>query len=1316
MTLNRQSNILAWLASIAVIVVIIATRFFIVEVRVQTEQITMAENVVKGVSHFRFLIMETILYNENRSAQQWQAHVKSFNAMLASQHYSTASKSALLIKEKNNLKVLVNLYDKLTNVGSDAKVPFSAVETQDRTTITASALFLTTQDMLDHAFELVSLNRIDLAKAQNQAAIFMQISIAVLTILIAAGCIIIKRRVLVPVATLRLGTEKVTKGDLGFRLNLATSDEIGILGNTFDRMTEELEKAQHATQETLQKLANKTVELTHFQQELQTIIDHMPALVGSWDANLCNRFANNAYVEWFGVTPEEMHGKHMREIISNERFMQLEPDLQVVLQGESVAFERTIHYRNGEIRYAVFSYVPDIEEGIVKGLYGFVSDVTPLKQAQIGKEKVLMQLQDIVDAAKDFSIIETDAQGLVTLFSRGAEILLGYSAEEIIGKANATLFHIREEVLARGEALSLQLGRPVYGFDAFVELARRGESESREWTYVHKDGTRLAVNLTVTTIRNKAGSITGYLGIAKDIREHKRNLQALAETRDHAQAASFAKSEFLANMSHEIRTPLNAVLGITQLLERTALSPDQKRYLRMISSSGKSLLDILNDILDFSKIEAGRMELAVSAFSLEELLHSVATIMSVNAGDKNLELAIGVEPDVPQVLLGDAHRLQQVLVNLVSNAIKFTEQGEVSVLVKCIARQPGAATLCFSVRDTGIGMTQLQQDRLFSPFTQSDASITRKFGGTGLGLSISRRLVDLMEGKIEMRSALEVGSEFSVTLTLMLADNNSSYNDSKLNALPNDLGALRLLVVDDNKTTRDYLTKVIHSRAWDVDSVTSGAQALQRIRDVHANGEFYDAVLLDWQMPELNGLETLQAIRELQPELTTPIIMMVNTFGHHKLMEAENFTASATLPDTYLFKPVTSSSLFDSLHEVLHQGGSDLNTSDEQPGVLDARTRIHGHLLLVEDNTFNQIVAKSLLEQAGATVDIVDNGKKAVALLQTKAQVYDLILMDVQMPVMDGFTATRIIRQELLLNLPILAMTAGVTEFEHEQCIASGMNDLIAKPIDVEKMLSTINRYLSVPENVATTVSTIESTATVQSTINVQSTIGDADKKDKHNHNKNNESANIKHSTKTKQHLDIFNVDQLFSTVAGDLTRTAKTKELIRKLIENSNQNVGKVSHMWREGQRKDLTGLLHSMRGSIGMLGAKRFIAVAHELEIAVPDNNILHIENLITQVEDELKILIATAQQWLNAQSGLLTDNIITATNSAVSAKQFDHLRQLLREQNMEAFDLYCRLRPALDKHLSAQGVSALQNAMNRLDFMAALSWIEEIAQSLK
>ncbi len=772
-------------------------------------------------------------------------------------------------------------------------------------------------------------------------------------------------------------------------------------------------------------------------------------------------------------------------------------------------------------------------------------------------------------------------------------------------------------------------------------------------------------------------------------------------------------------MSHEIRTPLNAVLGITQLLERTTLSPDQKRYLKMISSSGKSLLDILNDILDFSKIEAGRMELEPITFKLDDLLHSLATIMSINAGDKNLELAIGVEPDVPQILIGDAHRLQQVLVNLVTNAIKFTQQGEVSVLVKCIARQPGVATLCFSVRDTGIGMTQLQQDRLFSPITHSDASITRKFGGTGLGLSISRRLVELMEGRIAMRSALGMGSEFTVTLTLKLADKKILNIGPEETALPNELGALRLLVVDDSKTSRDYLSKAIHSWHWDVDSVASGVLALQRITDAHANGEFYDAVLMDWQMPELDGLETLQAIREIQPDLAVPIIMMVNTLGHNKLIEAENSTASAILPDAYLFKPITSSSLFDSLHKVLCRGDSDMNISIET-GVLDARTRINGHLLLVEDNNFNQIVAKGLLEQAGARVDIVDNGKNAVDLLQTKQHTYDLILMDVQMPVMDGFTATQIIRKELLLTLPILAMTAGVTEFEREQCIASGMNDLIAKPIDVEKMLATINRFLATTVDVAVNGNAVNVQSTTLHSANKTIQSDYKATSDKNAVTDNNKASNKIHESNgkennSKESLEIFNVDQLFSMIAGDISRRANTVELIRKLVNNSNQSVGKVSQMWRDGQQQDMAAVLHTMRGSIGMLGAKRFMAVAHELEFALPDNDVTRIEKLITRVEDELKILIAAAQQWLTAQSMSATDNIIANTNTAVSTRQLEQLRQLLREQNMEAFDLYCRLQPALDKHLSTQGVSALNSAMNRLDFIEALTWIEKIAQSL-
>ncbi|NRR29398.1 response regulator [Oxalobacteraceae bacterium] len=653
------------------------------------------------------------------------------------------------------------------------------------------------------------------------------------------------------------------------------------------------------------------------------------------------------------------------------------------------------------------------------------------------------------DAIETFTL---EGVGVYSMYSRSVEsgwtVVIGVPRSIVLSELLASLTWISWTVLAlllAGLGAAWYLGGKISASVRALATAAIGLGSGVRIT-PRSAAFREAQDAAVTLCQVDAELQKHRHHLDQLIAERTLQLEQLNEqlvlARNTAEAGNKAKSAFVANMSHELRTPMNAVLGMAHLLGNTALSAEQLRYLDMIQASSKSLLGILNDILDFSKIEAGKFDVSATRFDLDEVLHGVATIMSVNAGDKDLELAIGVEPNVPRALVGDALRLQQILVNLTGNAIKFTPQGEVALLVELLVDDNDAVVLCFTVRDTGIGISAEQQERLFTAFTQADSSTTRRFGGTGLGLTISKRLIELLGGNITVRSTPAKGSEFRFTMPL-----RRDREQAPAAPAPN---ALRLLLVDDNPTSRNYLGKTIQRWRWQVDSVGSGAEAVARVREAHAAGQAYDLMLIDWQMPDMDGHATRRAISAQLGE-ATPTIIMVNAYGRKQMLADLGGAAD----DMVLTKPVTASSLFDAVQQALALSRHALPAPLPQQ-----RRRIDARLLLVEDNVMNQAVARGILEHAGAVVDVADNGAQAVELLRSRPGDYALILMDVQMPVMDGFTATRLIRGTLGLTLPILAMTAGVMESEREECVASGMNDFIGKPVDVEQMLDTIARHM----------------------------------------------------------------------------------------------------------------------------------------------------------------------------------------------------------------------------------------------------------------
>jgi PAS domain S-box-containing protein len=679
--------------------------------------------------------------------------------------------------------------------------------------------------------------------------------------------------------------------------------------------------------------------------------------------------------------------------------------------------------------------IKDLDRNYLKVLPVVINNAINHKKSEKQFRMLSHAIMNIYD-----SVYLTDMNDRIIFVNQSFCKTYGYNEEDVLGKQSITLW--KEE--STGERTKNILSK-------ITEFGYKGE-----FYHKRKDGTEFPVSLSRSIIKDEAGNELAIIGVARDITERKRAEEALQRAKETAESATHAKTEFLANMSHEIRTPLNAIIGMTELTLETTLNVEQHEYLKVIQSSSEALLSLIDDILDFSKIEMGQIEVEKITFDLREVVEGVADILSVRAAAKGLELLCYVDPKLPRWVVGDPTRLRQILVNLVGNGIKFTNEGEITIKVepfkdrvktKAKAKE---VKLHFMVSDTGIGIPKKKHAKIFEKFSQADTSTTRKFGGTGLGLSISKSLVELMGGQMWLESEEGRGSTFHFKLRLPIGKGGL---EEKIDYEYPDFRKISILVVDDTVTNRFILHKTLSAWEFQVQEAGGGVEALSLLRNP---GSEFSLVILDHEMPEMDGVEVARAIRG-EDRFKNVKIVMLSSWGGLDSGLLQQLDISQLI-----VKPVKQSKLFDILMQVLRIQKKKGEVPTRHEPVKRPQLRRHCRILLVEDNADNQNLARRILEKGGYCVDVAENGAKAVEAVRRFH--YDLILMDVQMPVKDGFEATREIReleQEVdEERVPIIALTAHAVQGYREKCLKFDMDDYITKPIRKQSLLDKVAQWI----------------------------------------------------------------------------------------------------------------------------------------------------------------------------------------------------------------------------------------------------------------
>ena len=905
------------------------------------------------------------------------------------------------------------------------------------------------------------------------------------------------------------------------------------------------------------------------------------------------------------------------------------------------------------------------ENNNIIALRGVAQDITEKKTLELEKELMIKRLNYALDASGDGIWDWTPTDGK-TVFSKTWIEMLGYEVGELASLASEWSDRLHpndaEWVFA--------------AINKITQTPENGDSFSHEYRFRNKAGDYLWIlNKAKVVERNEQGEASRVVGTHTNITKEKEIRRQIEAAKEQAEAASKAKSEFLANMSHEIRTPMNAVLGMLQLIKTTELSRQQDDYTSKAQIAAKSLLNVINDILDYSKIEAGKLELECHPFQIDDLMRELAVVLSPNLGKKNVELLFDIDTTLPDVLRGDRLRLQQILVNLAGNAIKFTETGEVVVRLQQLHIQNNNCLLRVSVTDSGIGISHEQQ-RIFDGFTQAEASTARKYGGSGLGLVISKQMIHLMGGELQLKSEVGKGSCFWFDLSLPI-EVNPVQEDTTHYSISSDVN---VLIVDDNEAALEVLAHSVEQFGATVFKARSGEEALTQFTQCMEKKQTIHAVLMDYRMPGMNGLNAAREIKNRGGIEQVPVIVMVTAFGREEIIHAQQ--AEDKVFESYLTKPVTAKQLYSLLKRAI--AGDEMALSTRILPT-QSKLRLQGiHLLLVEDNEFNRLVATELLQNEGATVDVAIGGQEGVDAVLSGVTEYDLVLMDVQMPSIDGLEATKRIRAKSgFAQLPIIAMTANVYLSDQEACLQAGMNAHLGKPLDSEKIIECILHF------------TKPTSASVLQQPNVIATIKDDTGAD--------------HKT----------LESILKRFGGNATFF---KRLLTSFETNFEQQLLSLQDAVDKKDWDALLALLHTLKGTSGTAGLSSLYQMVCELETGFKlahARTDARCETLSIGLVSNLRQLAMSELSDIHRLLATLPEES-AATPLVVSTEKLNlkltQLKRYLKAGNLKAIDMAQDLKVILQGNGSVQEeLQMMSDAVEALDFETAIVQLTSLMEKL-